>query len=119
MDLFGRSNIESPNVQLTMQPHQKLKLLVWYYYLFLQNGNDTPYSVVMTPYQRNSAPASRELGHEIDFLATYSLNPRMDLVLGYSHFFAGRYYKDTNFVGPGPFYRDDANFYYVQYHWNF
>ena len=44
MDLFGRSNIQSPNVQLTMQPHQKLKLLVWYYYLFLDTRTDTPYT---------------------------------------------------------------------------
>jgi hypothetical protein len=115
MDLFGRSNIESPNVQLTMQPHQKVKLLVWYYYLFLQNGNDTPYSVVMTPFNRTNAPASRDLGQEIDLLATVALNPRMDVVLGYSHFFAGNYYKLT----PGVPYRDDANFYYVQFQWNF
>ncbi len=115
MDLFGRSNIESPNVQLTMQPHQKLKVLVWYYYLFLQNGNDTPYSVVMTPFNPANAPASRDLGHEIDLLFTYNVTPRMDVVFGYSHFFAGDYYKLT----PGVPYRFDADFFYTHFQWNF
>lgn len=40
-DLFGRRNIESPNVQVTVQPTDKPKFLFWYY-LFLQNKNDTP-----------------------------------------------------------------------------
>lgn len=115
MDLFGRSNIESPNVQLTMQPHERLKLMAWYYYFFLQNGNDTPYSVVMSPFNAANAPASRDLGHEIDLTATYKLNDRMDLLLGYSHFFAGNYYKLT----PGVPYRADADFFYTQIHWNF
>jgi hypothetical protein len=115
MDLFGRSNIQSPNVQLTLQPHQKLKLLVWYYYLFLDTRADTPYTVVMTPFNPANAPASRDLGHELDLLATINLNARMDLVLGYSHFFSGDYYKLT----PGLAYRGDADFFYVQYHWNF
>ena len=115
MDLYGRSNIESPNVQLTLLPRERLKLLVWYYYFFWQDQNDTPYSVVMTPFNPLNAPASRDLGHELDLLATITLNPRMDLVLGYSHFFAGDYYKLT----PGVPFRGDANFYYAQYQWNF
>ena len=115
MDLFARSNIESPNVQLTLQPCQKIKLLIWYYYLFLHSINDTPYNVNMTPYNPNNAPASRDLGHELDLLLTYSLNPRSDLVIGYSHFFAGKYYEQT----PGVNFQGDADFFYTQYHWNF
>jgi len=115
MDLFGRSNIQSPNVQLTVQPHPKLKLLAWYYYLFLDTRADTPYTVVMSPVNPANAPASRDLGHEIDLLATISLTPRMDLLLGYSHFFSGQYYQLT----PGLPYRGDADFFYAQYHWNF
>jgi hypothetical protein len=114
MDLYGRSNIHSPNVQFTCQPHEKLKVLVWYYYFMLQNGNDTPYNVNMTPFNPANAPASRDLGHELDLLFTYSINPRMDLVVGYSHFFAGQYYANTP-----PGFPSDASFFYTQYHWNF
>ena len=115
MDLFGRSNIESANVQLTMQPHEKLKVLVWYYYLFLENKNDTPYSVVMGPFNPGNAPASADLGHEVDLLFTYSLTPRMELLFGYSHFFAGDYYRLT----PGVPYDGDADFFYTHFLWNF
>ncbi len=114
MDLFGRSNIETPNVQFTCQPHEKLKVLVWYYYFFLQNGNDTPYNVNMSPFNPANPPASRDLGHEIDLTVTYSLNPRMDILVGYSHFFAGQYYANT-----APGFSADASFFYLQYHWNF
>jgi hypothetical protein len=115
MDLFARSNIQSPNVQLTVQPHEKLKLLAWYYYLMLDTRADTPYNVNMTPFVATAAPASRDLGHELDLLATITLNARMDVVLGYSHFFAGEYYRRT----PGLPYRDDAAFYYAHFQWNF
>ena len=114
MDLFGRSNIETPNVQFTCQPHDKLKVLVWYYYFFLQNGTDTPYNVNMTPFNPGNAPGSRDLGQELDLLATYSLNNRMDVVFGYSHFWAGNYYATT-----APGFPNNADFFYVQYHWNF
>lgn len=115
MDLYGRSNIESPNVQLTLQPHDKLKVLVWYHYFFLEDGRDTPYNINMVPFNPANAPASRDLGHEIDLTATYTINPRMDLLFGYSHFFAGDYYKLT----PGLANRSDGNFFYTQYQWNF
>jgi hypothetical protein len=115
MDLYGRSNIQSPNLQLTFQPTQKLNVLVWYYYLFLDSRRDTPYNVNGTPFAPGSRPASRDLGHELDFLFTYTLNPRMDVLFGYSHFISGEYYKLT----PGLPFRGNADFFYIQYQWNF
>src|SRR5207244_5258885 len=115
MDLYGRSNIQSPNVQLTFTPSQRLNILIWYYYLLLDTRADTPYNVNSTPFAPGSTPASRDLGHEIDLLATITLNARMDIVLGYSHFISGSYYKLT----PGLPFRGNADFFYVQYQWNF
>jgi hypothetical protein len=111
MDLYGRNNIEDVNLQLTMQPTKKLKLLAWYHYLFLETKSDTPYSVVNTPFNPLNAPGSADLGHEIDLLASYQLTPRQDLVLGYSHFFSGDYYDTT----PGVPFTGDADFYYAQF----
>jgi hypothetical protein len=115
MDLYGRRNIETPNLQLSFKPCEKIQVLLWYYYFFLQNSNDTPYSVVMTPYNPNNAPASADLGHEIDFTVTYAIAPRTSLLFGYSHFFAGQYYKLT----PGVPYRNDADFLYTQFQVDF
>lgn len=115
MDLFGRRNIEDVNVQLSMNPTKKLKLLLWYHYFFLETQSDSPYSVVMTPFNGGNAPGSASLGHEIDFVAAYKISKRQQLALGYSHFFAGDYYQTTAGV---PF-TGDANFFYTQWSVNF
>ncbi|MEZ6093422.1 MAG: alginate export family protein [Pirellulaceae bacterium] len=115
MDLFGRRNIEDVNLQLSMQPSEKLKLLVWYHYFFLETQTDTPYSVVMTPFNGGNLPGSADLGHEIDFVASYKINQRQDIVLGYSHFFSGDYYDTT----PGVPFNGDADFFYTQWTVNF
>ena len=114
MDLFGRRNIESPNVRVTFSPRKRWKCLVWYYYLFLQDSTDTPYTVVMTPFQPGVTPISADLGHEIDFTAAYTINERMNFLLGYSHFAPGSYYDS-----PGLAFNDSANFFYAQYLFNF
>jgi len=115
MDLFGRRNIESPNLLLTMSPREKVKLLVWYYYLFLENKNDTPYNLNMAAFNAGNAPASADLGHEIDVAVTYAINPRTNLLFGYSHFFAGQYYDLT----PNVPFDGDADFFYTQFTSNF
>lgn len=115
MDLFGRRNIESPNVQLTLAPCDRLKLAAWYYVFFLESTKDVPYTVVMSPFNGGNPPADSYLGQELDLTATWTLSPRADILFGYSHFFAGDYYKDT----PGLVYRGDADFFYTQFTLNF
>jgi hypothetical protein len=115
MDLFARSNIQTPNILVEAQPHQKIKLLAWWHYFFLETADDSPYNVNMSAFNGANAPASRDLGHEIDLILTYSISPRSDIQFGYSHFFAGDYYKLT----PGVPYRDDAEFFYTQFQVNF
>jgi hypothetical protein len=115
MDLYARSNIEAPNLLLTFQPREKLQALIWYHYFFLENKNDTPYNITMTAFNPTNAPASASLGHEIDTTLQWNITPRVDLLFGYSHFFAGNYYKLT----PGVPYRSDADFFYTQFTVNF
>lgn len=115
MDLFGRRNIEDVNFLLTMQPTKNLKLLAWYHYFFLETQTDTPYSVVMTPFNAGNAPGSADLGHEIDLLATWKLDARQNVLFGFSHFFSGNYYDTT----PGVPFNGDADFFYTQYSINF
>jgi len=115
MDLFGRRNLQDVNLQLAMSPRSNLKLLVWYHYFALQNRRDTPYSVVMTPFNPGNLPGSSDLGHEIDLLATYQVSPRQQWLMGYSRFFSGKYYRTTTGV---PF-SNDADFFYTQWAFQF
>jgi hypothetical protein len=115
MDLYARSNIEAPNLLLTFQPREKINVLLWYHYFFLENKNDTPYNINMSPFNPGTSPASASLGHEIDTTIQWTITPRTDLLFGYSHFFAGEYYKQT----PGVPFRGDADFFYTQFTVNF
>ncbi len=69
----------------------------------------------MTPFNAANAPASRDLGHEIDLLFTYTIVKRTDMLFGYSHFFAGNYYQLT----PGAPTQADGDFFYMQWQRNF
>ncbi|MEL7335739.1 MAG: alginate export family protein [Planctomycetota bacterium] len=114
MDLFGRRNLNDVNVQFILPINQRVKLLVWYHYFFLDQKT-TPYSVVLTPYNAGNAAVDRELGHEIDVLFNIAVNPRNNVLLGYSPFSAGDYFDNT----PGVASTEDADFFYMQYQMRF
>ncbi len=110
MDLFGRRNIQDINFRLTLQPHERVKLLLWHHVFFLQRADDVPYTVAMTP--AVAAPGgSQHLGQELDLALEWTVTPRTHLLLGYSHFFAGDFYR-TNPTAP---FSGDADFFYTQY----
>ncbi|TWT74203.1 alginate export family protein [Allorhodopirellula solitaria] len=112
MDLFGRRNLDDFNVFTQTPLTEKVSLILWYHYFRLVEAT-TPYSVVMTPYNTTTPAASKDLGHEIDVLLNYNINPRNNVVLGYSHFNAGDYY-DAPTIGPADG-KNDADFFYFQY----
>ncbi len=115
MDLFGRRNLHDINAQfITPILGSKVKLLLWYHYFRLAERT-TPYNVNMTPFNTVAAAGSRDLGHEIDVLFNINLNPRNNVLVGYSFFSAGDYYDTT----PGVPTNADADFFYMQYQTRF
>lgn len=114
MDLFGRRNIHDVNMQFSTPMGSRVNLLVWYHYFFLDQAT-TPYGVGMAPFNAGNTAGSRDLGHEIDFLATVNLDARNSFLLGYSFFGAGRYYDTTAGVPTNA----DADFFYAQYQTRF
>jgi hypothetical protein len=69
----------------------------------------------MSPFNPGVPAGNAHLGSELDFTAAYRLNPRTDVLLGYSHFFTGAYYRTT----PGVPTSEDADFVYTQLQINF
>jgi len=115
MDLFGRRNINDISLQFStpvLSPH--VELILWYHYFFLDQKT-TPYNANMTAFNPNNAAEDRELGQELDILLNFSLNPRNELLLGYSFFQAGKYYQLT----PGIPSDADGQFFYLQYQTRF
>ena len=106
IDAVARSNIESPNVLLTMKPHKRVQLLAWYYH-FMSNQAETPVpSIGGTPTQSTT---SRDLGDELDLIAKFAISPRSNALIGYSHFWRGNKITAPN----------DADFVYLQWLRNF
>ncbi|MEM6365019.1 MAG: alginate export family protein [Planctomycetota bacterium] len=114
MDLFGRRNLHDINVFTATPLGSKVTMIFWYHY-FLLVEDTTPYSVVMTPYNTASAAGDRELGHEFDVLFNINLDPRNNILLGYSHFAAGDYYDTTANLPTGVDTDADADFFYAQF----
>ena len=119
MDLYGRRNINDLNSILTFAATDKLTVLAWYHYMFLANGAQGPYNINNSSFNPGGTVGNRDLGHEIDLLGTYKVNARSDLVLGYSLFFAGKYYDTSLRANGTALFNGDADFFYTQWHYNF
>jgi hypothetical protein len=110
MDFFARTNIQDVNFTLSATPTPKLKSLLWWHIFFLENSNDVPYNVNGRPFVLTPG-GDPYLGQEIDLLFTYNVTPRAEILIGYSHFFTGDWYR-TNPAAP---FAGDADFLYTQF----
>lgn len=117
MDLFGRRNLQDVNVRLTTRPSEKLTCVVWYHYFMLATQRDVPYNLNMQPFAGLAAGSagSKDLGHELDLTLTWQMNDQTQLRLGYSHFWAGRFYDTT----PGVPTATNADFLYGHFQYKF
>lgn len=123
MDLYGRRNLIDFNIFSTLQIAPKVKAVLWYHNFWLENENDTPYSVTMAPQQAGVTPTDSHLGNELDFVLQLGITPRSGLALGYSRFWAGEYYNSPGLLTAdgAPLTQDNAsaNFFWAQYTLNF
>jgi hypothetical protein len=105
-DVIGRQNVMDYRATFGCWPiEKKLRLRSDVHYLMLADDNDGLYSVggglVRGPMTED------EVGTEVDFTLLYKCNKHTDLLVGYSHVFAGDFIEET---GPD----DDIDFFYSQ-----
>lgn len=107
MDTFSWQNVHNVVLRLAAQPHPKIKTILDLHSFWLATTGDAWYRANGTTRVRNINPnADSHAGCEIDFTVNAKLTQHLDMLLGYSHFFAGAYLADT---GAG----DDADFAYL------
>lgn len=106
IDAVQRSNLKSPNVQLSMSPTKRLSLLLWYHNFTAAEENDIVRSIGGTPAQD---PSVSDFGNELDFVANFKATARTNILAGYSHLWAG-----DKIIGG-----NDADFFYLQWQTNF
>ncbi len=127
MDTFSWQNMHNPAISLKVAPTKKLTVQVDYHLFWLATNEDVwyrangvtavrplrtpapavPLGAPPAPLPPQATNADKFAGSELDFTVTYKPLKQLSLQAGYSHFFAGRYLKDTGA-------HDDADFGYVQ-----
>jgi hypothetical protein len=111
MDTTGWLNMHNPQINFSVTPTPKLKLMLDYH-LYWNASNDDAWRRVngvtaVRPVNAAARNASSFRGQEIDVTAMYKLNPHVAIQAGYSFFIAGDYLADTGAS-------DNAHFGYVQ-----
>ena len=121
-DLFGRQNLRDFNFQLTVSPTEKLEIIIWQHFFWLDQTEDAVYNTLGTPiYQDPSGSAPRYLGNELDITANWKLSAARDLFVGYAHFFTGDYFDSPVIQGgpaglaPNGATSDDAELFFIQF----
>lgn len=108
IDFVGLRNIHTLKLGSQIKPHKRIKLSAGHHWFFLDTNKSAWFTQSGTGTIRAAqANASTTLGQEIDLLAKWQLSQHLSLTLGYSHFHAGAFIKDTGA-------HDNANFFYVQ-----
>ncbi len=105
MDTQAWRNVKAWNLNATLEPTDKLKLLVSYWDFSLAQKNDAWYSAAQwnnntntaaTSIRRaNSNNGSKDLGNEIDLVASYKYNAAVSAELGYSRYFVGKFAENN------------------------
>lgn len=96
-------NIKSPRVRFDLQPTQKLGLEATYAWFWLASNTDRMFeifdgnnSTVKDPgFNRDKTGTSgSQIGSAIEGRLRYQVTPRINAILGYSHFFGGNFVKN-------------------------
>lgn len=107
MDTMSWQNMHNIVLRLASQPHPKVKTTLDLHGFWLADTGDAWYRANGTTQVRPiNGRASNQAGAELDFTIHTKLTQHLDMLIGYSRFFAGQYLDDT---GAG----DDAHFGYL------
>ena len=96
MDLFSWQNIQNVVLRMSAQPTARIKTTLDFHSFWLTTTGDGWYRANGTTLVRPITPnANSHVGCELDFTVSAKLTPHLDMLLGYSHFFAGAYLAAT------------------------
>ena len=86
---------------------RSLKLISDYHWFFLDSNKSAWFHASGAVIRSAVNGADPYIGQELDLLAKWQVVKQFEILLGYSHFFTGKFIEAT---GPD----DAANFFYVQ-----
>ncbi len=107
IDAIGRQNIVDLHPGLSVKCGEKLTARAEGHFFWRAEAADALYNAGGAVVRRGAPGTSKDVGSEVDVVANYKFGRHLDLELGYSHFFPGKFIKQT---GPD----EDINFFYLQ-----
>ena len=112
IDVIGRQNIISPSFGVTAKPNPDTTLGVRGYYFWRESEDDAVYNAGGGVVRPGSAGSDRAIGSELDLTLLYKFGQHTTGLLGYSHFFAGSFIRESGSS-------DDIDFVYLQMQYTF
>ena len=115
MDALGWRNLHDARFSLSAKPRKNVEVTFDYHAFWIADTSDYWYgssgnSILRTVTSGNDVRtigARNFAGHELDFTTSWKVNAHLSVLVGYSHFFAGDYLRDTGA-------HSDADFGYLQ-----
>lgn len=114
MDIVGRQNVFSPNVNFTIKPVKDVTVKAFYYHFWLASDTDALYNALGIATRRDPSGASgSNVGDEFDVTVNWKVDAHSSLLLGFSYFWPDGFIERT--APPSP----DGSFYYIQWQFRF
>lgn len=110
IDNLSGQNLLDFSPQFAVDPMKKLNLTGAYHYFMKADRDGFLYNVAQAPVPPTGV--GRDIGHEIDLVATYAINPNLSVQGGYAHFWYGD-------VGKAITGENDADFIYLMTTFNY
>lgn len=108
MNMFSLKNLEDYQASLGVKPAKNINLSLNYHYFRLAEAEDGWYYCHKKVHRQDPTGLSgRDLGHEIDLLTKWKVNPNIELFSGFAHFFPENYIDNTGIS-------EEANWFFVQ-----
>ena len=108
MDFASLRNMNDVKVGMDLKPNSRVKFSCDYHWFFLDTNGSAWFNASQKVIRAAQLGASTTIGQELDLLGTWQLSAHLDLMMGYSHFHAGAFMKDTGA-------HDSADFFYTQF----
>jgi len=108
MDFISLRNIHDFKIGNDLKFNKSLKFTTDYHWFFLDTNSSAWFNASQGVVRSAKSGASTTLGQELDLLAIWQISRHLEFWVGYSHFHAGPFVKDTGA-------HDSANFFYTQF----
>ncbi len=95
IDIVGRQNIVDFNQEFSFQIVPRMRLGIDSHFFWRANANDALYNAGGGVVRAGDSGDSKRVGSEIDLTWRYGFNRHTLLVIGYSHFFAGKFISQS------------------------